>query len=421
MPFFQVFEHETIRVGAKQGKVTFTQEHLNVLKERLGEKDESSFPFYSLTRDGVKFKQYVGAIQANNLTIEILPKADRGEGGNGYWKSALLFMLSRVHKLNIRVSDVSPQNVQKSSILDYILLRFLDETEEILHKGLIKTYRMQDDNLHSLKGRLLIPKQITKNFIHKERFFVRHTVYDRSHILNRIIRQTLQCIAESSMDSAIKQRANACLLFFPEMERVTIDENLFSKLEYNRKTEMYQEAMSLSELILFNNMPNLSGGKRNSLAVLFDMNRLWEEFVFVSLRRYLPDNYTVTAQEKKKFWETRNIKPDIVIRDKNDQRYILDTKWKQPEKMYPADSDLHQMYVYFRYFNAKKVALLYPSSDTNTPIKKGTFTESRTACDLMLLPVPKPEKKDSKFNGKQWQMKIANSIEEWLLPQSDAV
>lgn len=421
MPIFQVFEHGTIKVGDSFNGVKFTKDHLEVLKRRLGENDESSFPFYSLTRDGVKFKQYVGAIQVKDLTIEILPKTDKGGNNHGYWKSALLFMLSRVHKLNIRVSDVSPQNVQKSSILDYILLRFLDETDEILHKGLIKTYRMQDDNLYSLKGRLLIPKQITKNFIHKERFFVRHTVYDRSHIMNRIIRQTLQCIAESSMNSFIKQRANACLMFFPEMDQVTVNENLFARLEYNRKTEIYREAMSLSELILFNNMPNLSTGKRNSLAVLFDMNRLWEEFVFVSLQRYLPDKYTVVDQEEKSFWNSRNIRPDIVIRERdgkeNEHTYILDTKWKQPQNNQPSDSDLHQMYVYFRYFNAEKVALLYPSSAPTKPID-GYFTESGKSCDLMFLPVPKPEdKSDTKFNGMQWQRDIKKVIEKWVLQE----
>ena len=74
---FQVFEHETIMVGETRKGVKFDQKHFVCLSERLGKKDDSVFPFYSLVKyrhtDGIKFKQYVGAIQAKDLTIEILP------------------------------------------------------------------------------------------------------------------------------------------------------------------------------------------------------------------------------------------------------------------------------------------------------------------------------------------------------------
>ena len=415
MPNFQVFEHETIMVGETRNGVTFDQRHFVCLSERLGKKDDALFPFYSLVKykhtDGIKFKQFVGAIQAQDLTIEILPKTDR-KGEKQNWKAILLFMLGRVHKLNIKSPDSSIQHIQKSSILDFLLLRFLDETEELLHKGLVKAYRVKNENLYSLKGKLIISDQIRKNIAHKERFFVQHAIYDQSHIMNRIIRQTLLCLAESSTNSTVRQRASNCLQFFPELDPVLVNETLFAKLDYNRKTEDYREAMSLSELILFNNMPDISSGRKDSLAMLFDMNRLWEEFIFVTLRRYLPEDFFVTAQERKLFWETRSIKPDIVVR-RGDELVILDTKWKQPENMYPSDSDLHQMYVYYRYFGAKKVALLYPSSDNTHPIRRGTFSEdsdgTRASCDLMLLPVPTWQ-----GSGREWQEGIAKYIHSWL-------
>ena len=91
--------------------------------------------------------------------------------------------------------------------------------------------------------------------------------------------------------------------------------------------------------------------------------------------------------------------------------YILDTKWKQPDGMYPVDSDLHQLYVYFKYFGAEKVALLYPStSSISHSVRKGTFYDgSNTSCDLMLLPVPKWN-----GSGKLWQLEIANMVKAWL-------
>ncbi len=411
MPILQVYEHETLKVGD-----VFTRQHLAILSKRLGDNDEYTFPFFSLVNGGVKFKQYVGAIQVKDLTIEILPKTDRDtEKEKQYWKKTLLFMLGRVHKLNVSVSDVSSQTIQKSSILDYILIKFLDETEEILHNGLIKTYRTQDENLNTLKGRIIVSKQIAKNLIHKERFYVRHTVYDRSHIMNRIICQTLICIMESTTNPQIRLRASKYLAFFPEFNPIIVNEQLFAKLEFNRKTEGYREAISLSELILFNNMPNLTAGKKDSLAVLFDMNRLWEEFVYITLKKYLPEKYTVSAQVQKPFWRTgtRNkiIKPDIVVKE-GEILTILDTKWKRPDKWFPDDSDLHQMYVYYRYFGANRVALIYPSdSDSSLPIYSGAFTDKDSAaCDVMLLPVHQIEE-----SGVAWQKRIAETITRLIL------
>lgn len=427
MPTITIYEHQSIFVGdtwtvalRPDGEViTFKQRHYEALAERLGKKDEQAFPYYSLAkdhhRDGIRFKQYVGVIQAKDLTIEILPKTDQGD--ENYWKAILLSMLCQVFKLSIRSINHSSQSLKRSSILDLFILRFLDEAERLIRSGLTKTYRKEDDNLDSLKGKLLLSKHLSKNIIHKEKFFVRHSVYDRGHIMNRILCNTLICISESTTNSYLRKRAVDYLEIFPELSAVTVSEDLFSRLVYDRKTDDYREAMTLARLILLNNMPNLSSGKYETLALLFDMNRLWEEFVYVTLRKYLPE-YSIKDQVKKDFWESplRAIKPDIVIRNGADL-YILDTKWKKMDKAYPADGDLHQMYVYYKYFDAKGVALVYPSPDQiKGEIRPGFFTDDtvgiskKAACDLMFLPVP-----DTPDDIRQWQHSIVSIVQEWLI------
>lgn len=415
MKTIQVFEYDKILVGASYKGVSFDQKYYNILSNHLGINDESSFPFYSLIKvrgiDGIKFKQYVGAIQVGDLIIEILPKADKGNS-NLDWKAFLLYMLSKVHRLKINSESTSSQKLKSSTILDFVFLRFLNATEELMHQGLIKTYRHQSENMHSLKGKLLFSKQISQNLIHKERFFVRHTVYDQSHIVNRILRMTLNCIAEISNDVTIRQKACSYLASFPELERIAITDKLFSSLTYNRKTERYKTAISLAELILLNNMPNLSSGKRDIFAMLFDMNKLWEEFIYVTLQQNLPSNYSVTAQANKTFWERKHITADIIIRDKYDVKrcFVLDTKWKRPEAMSPSDADLHQMYVYYKYYEATKVALLYPTSIESEPIFRGTFADgSETPCDLLFLPMPQQNE-----SGRKWQENITKATKYWI-------
>ena len=56
MRIFQVFEHDTIMVGDLRNGVSFEQNHFASLSERLGKKDDSVFPYYSL----VKYRQKDG-------------------------------------------------------------------------------------------------------------------------------------------------------------------------------------------------------------------------------------------------------------------------------------------------------------------------------------------------------------------------
>lgn len=64
----QVFEHELLKVDSKNG---FSQVHW----EKLGwYNEEHGGKYFSLAPKGVKFKNYVGVIQVDDLTIEILPK-----------------------------------------------------------------------------------------------------------------------------------------------------------------------------------------------------------------------------------------------------------------------------------------------------------------------------------------------------------
>lgn len=416
MGVIQVYEHDTLMVGKTPNGVIFKQEHFASLAERLGKKSDSVFPFYSLVRhqhnDGIKFKQYVGAIQTGDLTIEILPKTDKGNDGQD-WKSVLLFMLSKVRRLNIKSEGCVPQKLRSSTILDFVVLHFLNEVESIFHQGLVKTYRAYSENATSLQGKLLFSKHIEKNLIHKERFYVQHSIYDRSHVMNLIIKQALKCIADSSNNSSLRQRAHKYKDLLVELPDISVDESLFATLKYDRKTERYREAMSLSELILFNNMPDLTHGKKNTFAMLFDMNRLWEEFVYVTLRKYLPKNYSVGSQLRRRFWKSKHIKPDIVIKDLNDpdKLFVLDTKWKQPDRLNPADADLHQMYVYYKYFKATKVALLYPSSSaTCQAIYGGAFHDDiMGSCDLIYLPVSQWSSR-----GIKWQQEIVAMILEWM-------
>ncbi|RZM05024.1 MAG: hypothetical protein EOO88_55505, partial [Pedobacter sp.] len=100
------------------------------------------------------------------------------------------------------------------------------------------------------------------------------------------------------------------------------------------------------------------------IALMFDMNRLWEEFVyqrFKSMESSL--GIQVHKQNVVDFWssetENKTVRPDLIIRYKG-RSIVIDTKWKCPVDDSPADDDLKQMLVYKLYFHADHACLLYP-------------------------------------------------------------
>jgi 5-methylcytosine-specific restriction enzyme subunit McrC len=134
-------------------------------------------------------------------------------------------------------------------------------------------------------------------------------------------------------------------------------------------------------MIILNYSPDIRSGQENMLTLLFDMNKLWEEYIYRMLLRTKREDITISFQNKQKFWEGRTIRPDIVINKKSGETtesFIIDTKWKilDINSPKPSDDDLKQMYAYNLYWDAKRSMLLYPNSK-GTNEKFGTYWKGR--------------------------------------------
>jgi len=409
-----VFEHQTIRVNQYKD----FDKSLDSLQKHYGDK---GVPYYSLTHNGVRFNQYVGVIQVGDTVIEVLPKADKALVDNEpkkdleeHWRKVLIGMLRAVGDLDVYAPTSSALQLQHNSILHLYFELFIREVEYLFHAGLVKKYRQTEGNVTALKGSLLFSKHIRQNLVHQERFYVRHTTYDVEHTLHFILYKTIKLLKHINTNTDLQSRIGALLLYFPEMPDLKVSESTFEKITFNRKTLSYQKAIEIAKLLLLKYHPDVSGGRNHVLALMFDMNKLWEKFVYVSLRKYSGMN--VSAQLSKNFWQpddkrsTSRIKPDIVINDKDTEKCIvLDTKWKNLFGKNPSPEDLRQMYVYHEYFGAKQVALVYPGSQGSKDIK-GIYepipsrVDSTKECSLIYLPVPE------NWSLQDWQKSISDRL-----------
>ncbi len=376
----RVFEHQAIKLHQVIEGVTFDEKSLKALQGYYG---SEGVPYYSLTNNGVKFNEFVGVIQVGNTVIEVLPKADKTTDGDAktktYWQELLVKMLSVVGLFDIQSTSDSSLKLKSNSILDLYFALFIKEVEYLLHSGLAKQYRKKEGNVTALKGSIQFAKHIQQNLTHQERFYVRHTTYDVEHKLHFILYKTLRLLKQINTNAELHSRIGVLLLHFPEMPDIKVTEATFDTLVFNRKTQPYKKAIGIAKLLLLQYHPDVITGRHNVLALMFDMNLLWEKFVYVSLRKYKKAHITVSAQTSKLFWSSSDkrqyssMRPDIVINQGKKDCVVLDTKWKNLNGSSPSSGDLRQMYVYHKYYKAPRVALVYPGIVTQKEADSGEF------------------------------------------------
>ena len=407
-----VFEHESLRTDRGEQRLSDIQ--LKSLQTYFG---ESGVPYFSLIHKGVRFNEFVGVIQVGELVIEVLPKADAafaGENEKKQWRDILIDMLFAVGVFDIHAPSSSFLKLKSNSILDLYFEIFINEIESLLHRGLIKQYRKKEGNVTALKGSLHFAKHLQQNLTHQERFYVRHTTYDVEHQLHFIFYKTIRLLRQINTNVNLHSRIGALMLHFPDMPDIKVTEVTFENIVFSRKTESYKKAIEISKLLLLQYHPDVSRGRNNVLALMFDMNKLWEQFVYVSLRQNKKENTTITGQTSKFFWKPQSgyrvkMRPDIVVNKDRTDCVVLDTKWKNLNGYNPSPDDLRQMYVYHEYYGANKVALIYPGKETSKSngnyLDPMTRQETMKECSVISF-IVEPR-------IKQWQKKIYTELESW--------
>lgn len=388
-------------------------------------------PFFTVYFNRIKFNHFVGVIKVGNLTIEVLPKADNNEDSKAKWQSVLLQMLRISLKIDAKTSTQANINLQKHTVLESYLHHFLDEVDLLLHYGLVKKYRQQENNANFLRGKLCVHKHIIQNIAHKERFYVSHQIYDRNNLYNSILLQTIDCILNNKVSDELSIRCNTLMHLFPECTTIVPTPEVFKYLKFDRKTERYKKAIEFARIILLNYHPDIKGGRSNILAIMFDMNFLWEEYVLYLLKRACRNYPLISVKEQQKAWfwnnaSSGNIRliPDIIISqkiaDKDETRVIvLDTKWKYEKKT--SAEDVRQMYAYSKYFDSQQNFLVYPSNiekdgKEKVKIDSGHFYNPKTSqvdkgksCGLMFID-PFTDKGNEKSLNKELGKDIIETV-----------
>lgn len=342
--------------------------------------------FKLFTKNGkkqIQVQNFVGIIETQDKTvIEILPKIFSQDGELGITACKKIFLKLVASSANvpyISFQQAGLDTVENFPILEVFIDNYILEIEQLLLKGLKNDYTKVEQNSEFLKGQLLFSKDILRNLIDKSKFYTRFTRYHVDIPQNRIIKSTLFKLFNITLLSKNKARLRKLILMFSDIspsKNVTEDLKIASKS--SRLFSAYEKALFWSEQFLLDkSFTSFSGDKINQ-AILFPMERLFEEFVTKQFRKFAKQ-YLVHAQGSRHFLVDQHngkskfkLKPDLYMQARNFgmSDIIADTKWKiidafSSDKNYLiSQTDMYQLYAYGKKYsnnsNVVKLALIYP-------------------------------------------------------------
>lgn len=332
-------------------------------------------------------KNYVGVISLKSGTvIEILPKICKNSDTDvDKSKEILLKMLSTV--CNIPYKSVHTANMKSNNcnIFEVFIKIFIDEVFAVAKRGLKSGYVTRQDNLNVFKGRIKFSEHIRHNHSHRERCFSEFDEFDIDIPENKLIKSTLLFLYGKTTSQKNKMNLRHLLNLFENVSESANYGNDFLKCTSDRNMKDYNNVMIWCRIFLNKSNFSVYSGTEEAFAMLFPMEKLFEEYVTRLIKKELSSgDYKVIAQDNRytlfdeleinnKSADSKmlfRLKPDIVVEHKETHNVcIFDTKWKilsdEADKNYSITSqDMYQMFAYHkRYPNVKDVTLLYPKSD----------------------------------------------------------
>jgi len=352
----------------------------------------------------LRTSHYVGVLQVNNLRIQILPKLYRRGTDDTKDKAEqalknLSYMLRYATKLKI---EETPQSLfETGDILEIYISMFLSELEDVLRSSIFREYVTVEENLSTVRGKLLLARHIKSNIVRNlPRAFCGFDELTRDNLLNQTIKYTLRVLKSISQSYENHRKIEQLLFIFDEVSDVVIRPHHQSKLHFHRLNMHFKPVIDRCFMFIRNFAVDLSSGRIEYGSIVFDMNKLFEEFVGELLRRnrgYIFRDtefrdYRLRLQSTGKYLVEEpprfRLIPDIVLSREGGVKLIIDTKYKMLDSSQPhsgvSQEDAYQMFAYSQKFKCSKVVLLYPwnerldSQKRTDVLRNYHFDESRT-------------------------------------------
>lgn len=331
-----------------------------------------------VTRHGIKTKSWVGVIKYKNLHLEILPKLISEDANNDKKISEeersiilknLIFMLSYTKNLDIKTNDNAKLSTEKNPFIEILIREFATSLFEALKRLTPKRYVREEENLNYLKGKIKFSENIRYNCTNQAKFYCEYDEFSENNLLNQLFLFVSTCLYNISNNSYNKKTLKFIINYYSDISFVRFDKFKVRKIKLTRNQELFKKSFNLAKMFVEQTSVDLSKNKFENITLVWDMNKLFEEFIFELIKRKIPECSPIAQKTKRLLRSTqetkRDTKVDILIQH---PQIIIDTKYKKFTDFDDISSaDIYQVTTYCLLHNYKRAILLYPQYDKKVP------------------------------------------------------
>ena len=307
-----------------------------------------------ITPSGIKANYHVGVIKYKNFQLQILPKLITEENADeNLILKNLIYMLSYTKKLNIKTADNINLSKNKNPFLEILIKEYATSLFNALKRLTPKNYIREENNLNYLKGKIKFSENIKYNCSNQAKFYCEYDEFSENNILNQLFLYVSSSLYEISKNSENKRVLKLIIDYFSGIKLVYFDKFKCDKIRLTRNQQLFEKPFKLAKMFVENSNIDFSKNKFENISLIWDMNKLFEEFIYQVIRLNLPSQLkSITAQKKHKLLKNhdspkRDTFVDILIETIDGNKIVLDTKYKKFTKIDDiSNGDIYQVCTY---------------------------------------------------------------------------
>ena len=307
-------------------------------------------------------QDYVGIIRTTDLVVEIKPKLpiDR-----------VLFLVTYAENPEYWREQQIVQFKNAPNLQEAIAIPFIYFVEKAFKRGQLFGYKEVDESLHQVKGKVRFSDQIKR---YQRVTLPIEVTYDELTVDIEENRHILAAASKLLQLSRLSEKIKSSLrriirqLEFSEVTHYHYDHRSIKPIQISRLNQHYERPLALAKLILSNETIELYGESTQSTGLLFNMAKVFEEFVRVALRESLNLSEKEFPEKTKNLYLDNNKKvqvhPDLSWWRQGECVLVGDVKYKEtnPTGKRP---DLYQLLSFAVAANVDKAFLIYAAGEVD--------------------------------------------------------
>ena len=364
-------------------------EDLDVL-DKLKEKYGIKHSFDNNDALVIESNQNIGSVQLENLNrrINIVPKMFKDKSEYWFDTSVFLFFANNIKTKEFLQEQKNFFETGSDQLVHPLHITLITRYEDLMNKGLLKSYVLNTENISAVRGKLLFQQQMVNDLMRKPKFFCEYDELEYDSTENRVLLQAMTIVERTSKIEKWKMKAlDHAQKLSGVVSKINVSKGRRQNMmrSYNRQNDRYKMIHQTCErLIEHEGIGDIYSGEHSVVPIFYDMNREFEKFVGNLFLKYYEKPNWVKIQNSEKAWSskgegTRSMRPDIVIQDENgDVKNIIDVKYKDKGL---TTGDLYQlgfyMHEYGKEMEGKELDDAYAILPKSNSLSDKTYTSTR--------------------------------------------